>query len=96
MAPYETNRELETQQMEPYHANQWASQAQMERSRLYQESHAKDCFEIEELRRICREESERARQLRTDELSAQKKGESLHNQLFSQIQEWQDKVNALN
>ena len=28
------------------------------KSRLHQESHAKDCFEIEELRRICREETE--------------------------------------
>ena len=39
------------------------------RSRLYQENHAKDCQEIEELRRICCEETDRARQLRIDELS---------------------------
>ena len=75
----------------------WASQAQMEnlrilkelamKSRLYQESHAKDCFGIEELQRICFEETERARQLRTDGLNAQKKDEpSPVNQFLSQIQ----------
>ena len=52
---------------------------------------------IEELRRICREETERARQLRTDELYAQKKEEpSTVNQLLSQIRTLQDKVNAVN
>ena len=50
MAPHETNRQLESQQMELDHANQWACQAPMEnrrtfeeeamKSRLYQESHA--------------------------------------------------------
>ena len=45
------------------------------KSRLYQENHALDCKDIEELRRICREETERVRQLRTDELYAQKKEE---------------------
>ena len=92
--------------MELYHASQWASQAQMEnrslfeelamKGRLCQESHAKYCFEIEESQRICIEEAERARQLRTDELNAQKKGEpSTVTQLLSQIQDLQDKVNAL-
>ena len=66
------------------------------KSLLYQENHALDCMEIEELRRICREETERARQLRTDELDAQKKEElSTVNQLLSQIRTLQDKVNAL-
>ena len=34
MARYETNRQLESQQMELYHANEWASQAQMEHRRI--------------------------------------------------------------
>ena len=66
-------------------------------SRFYQASHAKDCFEIEELRRICLEETERARQVRTNELYVQKKDEpSTVNQFLSQIQDLQDKVHALN
>ena len=65
-AIYQTNRQLESQQMELFYANLWASQAENRRrfeelamkSSLYQESHAKDCFEISELRLICREEAE--------------------------------------
>ena len=40
------------------------------RNTLFQESRAKDFKEIEELRRICCEESNRARQARIDELSS--------------------------
>ena len=58
------------------------------KSRLYQESHAKDCIEIQELRRICFEETERVRQLRADEFYAQNKEElSTMSHLLSQIQE---------
>ena len=65
-------------------------------SRLCHEIHALDCMDIEELPRICREETERARQLRTDELYDQKKEELYTvNQQFSQIRTLQDKVNAL-
>ena len=109
MALYETNRQVESQLMELYHVDQWAGQAQMEnhriyeelamKSRLYQENHALDCMEMEELRRNGREETDRARQLRTDELHAQKKDEpstSTVNRLSSPIQTLQDKVNALN
>ena len=39
------------------------------RSVLFGENHAKDCQEIEEFRRICCEETDRARQTRIDELS---------------------------
>ena len=42
-------------------------------SRKYQENHALDCLEIEELRRTCHEETEGARQLATDERLCQKK-----------------------
>ena len=48
--------------------------------KLYQEDHAKDCSEIEELRRICHEETERARQLRTDELFAQKERRTFYGE----------------
>ena len=73
----ESTVNLNHKRSELHHANQWACQAQMEsrrifeefttKSRLYQENHASDCMEIEELRRICHEETERARQLRTGE-----------------------------
>ena len=73
MALHETNRELESQNMELYQANQWTDQAPREkinssrelemRNRLFQESRARDCQEIEELRRICCEEIDRAGQL---------------------------------
>ena len=46
------------------------------RNRIFQEDHAKDCQEIEELRRICCEEAGGARQLRIDELSLQQREES--------------------
>ena len=39
------------------------------RNRLFQEFHARDCQEMKELRRICCEELDRARQARIDELS---------------------------
>ena len=55
------------------------------------------CMDMAELRRICHEETEKVRQLRTDELYAQKKGTlSTMNQLLSQIRTLQDNVNALN
>ena len=53
--------------------------------------------EIEELRRICCTEAERARQLRCDELSTQKEeNNSTVNQLLTQLQDLQDSVNSLN
>ena len=52
--------------------------------------------EIEELRRICCTEAERARQLRSYELSTQKEeSKSTVNQLVVHAQELQDKVNSL-
>ena len=44
------------------------------KSRAFQEDRARSCQEIEELRRICCTEAERARQLRIDEISAQEEG----------------------
>ena len=75
-ALYETDRELESQRLELYQANQWADQDQAQRekihlcgelgmrNRIFQESRARDCQEIKDLRRICCEETDRARQLR--------------------------------
>ena len=59
-------------------------------------NHAKDSFEIDELRRICREQSERAPEMRTDELVCAKEEPSPVNQLFSQIRTLQDNVCAVN
>ena len=108
IAPYETNRQLESQRLELYQANQWADQAQREQiclfeeldigmgNRIFQEDHAKDCQEIEELRRICCEEAEQARQIRIDELSLQQeRNPSNVSQLLTQIQDLQEKVNSL-
>ena len=75
----EINQELESQRFQVHQASRWADQAQRgkisryrkleKRNRLFQENHATDWQEIEELGRICCEESDRARQARTDELS---------------------------
>ena len=55
------------------------------------------CQEIEELRRICCAEADRAGQLKYDEPSTQKEeNPSTMNQLLVQIQELEDKVNTLN
>ena len=101
MALCEIHRELEPQRLELHQANQQADQAQREkislcgelelRNRFFQESQAKDCQEIEELRRICCQETGRARQARIDELE-----ESYVSQLLTQIRDLQNKVNSLN
>ena len=66
------NQDFEIQRLQLQQANHWADQAQGEkislhgesevRNRLFRENHARDCQEIEELRRICCEETDRARQ----------------------------------
>ena len=66
------------------------------RSRLFQENHAKDCQEIEELRSICCEEADRARQARSDELSVQRETiPAAVSQMMAQTRELQNKVNSL-
>ena len=88
--------------MELFQANQLSDQAQREKSwlfgeldvrkRAFQEDRARDCQGIEELRRICRAEADRARQLKLDELSMQQReNPSTVNQLLAQIQDLQDK-----
>ena len=66
MALYDVNQEFESQQFQLQQANRWAHQAQRDkislygelelRNRLFQECPAKDCREIEELRKNCCEE----------------------------------------
>ena len=75
----EINQVLESQRFQLHQASRWTDQASRDkfspsgeselRNRLFQESHARDCQEIEELRRICCEETAEARQARIEELS---------------------------
>ena len=108
IAIYETNRDLESQRLELCQTNQWADEDQREkinfcgelemRNRLFQESRARNCQEIEELRRICCEETDRARQLRIDELYMQQERNpypTTLSQLLTQILDLQNKVNSL-
>ena len=99
----EINQEFECQLPE---ASRWADQARRNenslygelefKNRLFQENHAGDCQEIAELRRICCEESRRARQARNDELSLhQERNPTTVSQLLTQIRELQNKVNSL-
>ena len=84
IALHESYRELETQRLQLLQANFWDN-AQSERislcgelemrNKLFQESRTKDCQEIEELRRRCWEESDRARQAKLDELSVMQQRE---------------------
>ena len=67
------------------------------RDKAFQEDRARECQEVEELRRICCAEAHRARQLKYDELSTQQKeNPSTLNLLMVQIQKLQDKVNSFN
>ena len=64
-ALFEPQRDLESQRLQLLKANQWANQGQRERihlcselekkNRLHQESYARSCQEIEELKRSCYE-----------------------------------------
>ena len=103
----QTDRQLESQRMELYQENQLTDEAQREKSwpceeldirnKASEEDRARDYQDIEELRRICCAEADRARRLKYDELSTQQKeNPSTVNQLMVQIQELQDKVNSLN
>ena len=66
------------------------------RNKLFQESRTKDGQEIEELRRRCCEESDRARQAKLDELSVmQQRDPQTVSQLLAQMRESKDKANSL-
>ena len=63
------------------------------RNRLFQKSRARNCQETEE---ICCEETDRARQLRIDELSMQQeRNPTTVSQRLTQIQDLQNKANSL-
>ena len=106
IAHYEINLELESQRLHVQHANQWADQAQREkisfcgelemRNRLFRENRAKKSQEIEELKTICCEETDRAGQARIGELSMHlERNPTTLSQLLTQIQDLQNKVNSL-
>ena len=79
MALCEVNQEFESQRFQLQQANRWADQAPRDKislcrefeltNRLFPESRAKYCPKLKELRRICSEETDRARQARIDEVS---------------------------
>ena len=100
----EINQEFESQRLQRQQANQWADHAQRNnislfgelkvRKTLFREDHARNCQEIEKLRRIFCEEADRASQTRTDELSVhQERNPTAVSQLLTQIRELQNKKN---
>ena len=59
------------------------------RNGLFRENRAKDCQEFEDLRRICCEETDRARQARLDELSMhQERNLTTVSQLLTQTEDF--------
>ena len=101
----EINEEFESQRFQLHQASRWADQAQRDkinlygelelRNRLFQERQPKNCQEIEELRRICCEETDRARQARIDELSMQQqRNPATVSQMKAQIRDFQNKVKS--
>ena len=97
IALYETNQELESLILELHQAKRKVNlcgELEM-RNRLFQKSRARDCQEIEELWRICCEETDRARQWKIEEFSTQQeRNPSSVSQLLTQIQDLQNKVNS--
>ena len=85
-ALFESQRELESQRLQLLEANQWADQAQRERihlcsevemkNRLHQESNARSCREIEDLKRHCCQEENTEKQQRLEEFPTQHDQES--------------------
>ena len=77
----EINQEFESQRSQLHQASRWADQAQRDkislygelelRNRLFRENHARECQEVEELRRIFLEGANQARHARNEELSMQ-------------------------
>ena len=100
----ETNRELECQRLS--FISRISMDRQRERinfcgelemiNRLFQESRARNCLEIVELRKNCCEQTDRARLMGIDELSMQQeRGPTMVSQLLTQIQDLQNQVNSL-
>ena len=106
IAFHEINQEFESQRFQQHQASRWADHAQRNkislyeelelRNRLLEEDHARECQEIEELRRIRCDEPDRARQARIDELSMhQERNPTIVSQMMAQIRELQNKENSL-
>ena len=102
----EINQEFESQRFQLHQASRWADQAQRVkvnlygelelRNRLFQENHVRECQEIKELRRICCEETDQARQARSEELSMQQqRNPAIVSQMMAQIRDLRNKVNSL-
>ena len=102
----EINRQFESQQFQLHPASRWADQAQRDkislygdlelRKRLFQENHARDCQEIEDLRRICREETDRAIPAKNEDLLVQQqRNPTILSQMMAEIRDSQNKVNSL-
>ena len=96
IAFFEINQKFESHPLQQQPTNQWADQAQRDKISLYAEldmknrlfrvNQTKDCQEIAELRKICCEETDRARQARIDELSMhQERNPTTVSQLLTQI-----------
>ena len=93
IALFEINQEFESQRLQQQQANQWADErekinlfGELEmRNRHFRENQATYCQEIEELRRICWEETNRARQTRIDELSMHQERKGILPTTMSQL-----------
>ena len=102
---FHETRENESQRLQVHHANLWSDGAWRDRihlcgelekrNKLFRESRTKDCQEIQELRRRCCEESDRARQAKLDEWCVQQqRNPHTASQLLTQIRELQDRANS--
>ena len=99
----ESQRELESQRLQLLKANQWADQAQRERihlcgelemnNNLHQESYARNCREIEELKKRCCQEENAVRQRKLEEFPTQHDQESRTvSQLRHQVRRLQERL----
>ena len=105
-ASQEMNQEFESQRFQLHEEGRWADQAQRDkismyaelelRNGLFQENHARDCQQIEELRSSCCEDVDRTRRVKSDELSMQQeRNPTTVSQMMAQIRELQNNVNSL-
>ena len=99
----EIDQKFESQRFQLHQASRWAGQAHRDkrrlygklelRNRLFQEDHARDC---QKFKRICCEETDRARKARIDELPMhQERNPTTVSQLMAQIRESQNRANSL-
>ena len=89
MALFEPGMQLQSKRLELYQENQltdqtqreksWPSEEKVMRNIVFQEDRARNWQDVEDLRKFCCAEAERARQLKYDELSTQKGREPFHS-----------------